>query len=172
MKGKKKLYTREEQITKKDLEDKLKQNEADLSVGTVTRKEFTRRERILQKQLDQLGGVFTGSKFIDQINMYIRIKGLGWNFFSPIMNMNVGFFGNITEASARVRFNQEQLLRAYTIVFSGMTKTSNLMAKLDVLKQIQNEIYKTEQPKKKYNWLAPFYLQERSEYMNQAPVMV
>jgi hypothetical protein len=164
----KKLYTKEELDKKAELESALAKNEVDKD--SLTRKEYIQRKRILTQQLDSLGGYITGNKVGDVLNNYVRLKGLGWNIFSPIMNINYGFISNLIEGSGGLYFNNEDLLTGYKLTWTK--KAQNIMKRLDVMKTIQNEVQETERVKKKFNFLAPMTMQEKSEYMNQTPVMI
>lgn len=169
-----KIYTKKEKLTKEELEQLSVQNKDDKSNGRIDNLIYLQRQKIIDSQLARLGGKKTVSDIGDITNTYIRLKGLGWNMFAPIMNVNVGFFTNMTEASGGKRFTQEQLISAYGQVLSDRTgKVSKLMQRLDVLKEVQNEAYQSRSVAK--GWakrLAPFYLTSKAEYLNQAPVMV
>jgi uncharacterized protein with PIN domain len=169
-----KIYTSKEKLTKEELEQLAEQNKADLSSGSITKQQYLARQKIIDTQLAKLGGKKTLSDIGDNVNMYIRLKGLGWNLFAPIMNMQVGYFTNMTEASGGKRFTQAQMTKAYGQVFWDKTgKVAKLMEKLDVLKEVQNEAYQSKSVAKGWRKrLAPFYLTNRAEYINQAPVMV
>lgn len=169
-----KVYTKKEKGVKEELEGLKEANLEAFKQGVIDKKSYLSKERELDSQLAKLGGKKTVSNIGDIINSYIRIKGLGWNFFAPIMNMNVGFFTNMTEASGGTRFTQEQLTKAYGLTLSDRTgKVSNLMSKLDVLKEVQNEAYNSRSVAKGWKRrLAPFYLTSKAEYLNQAPVMI
>jgi len=168
----KKVYTSKEQKVREEIEALKAQNIKDFDEHNITKKEFLQIDRKLEKQLSELGGVKAGSKIGDQLNMWVRLKGLGWNFFSPIMNSTVGYVNNLIEGSDGRRFNNAQLHKGYNLTLSQMNKVRHLMDRYDTLKELQNEIYVSERVKKGINWLAPFTLQSRSEYLNQAPVMI
>lgn len=169
-----KIYTAKEKLTKEELEALSEKNKSDLSSGTIDNTTFLKRQRTIESQLAKLGGKKTISALGDNVNMWIRLKGLGWNFFAPTMNAQVGFFTNITEGSGGKRFTQKQIIKAYGQVFFNKTgKISNLMQKLDVLKEVQNEAYASRSVAKGWRKrLSPFYLTSRAEYLNQAPVMI
>ncbi|HPQ80003.1 MAG TPA: hypothetical protein PLG47_06085, partial [Candidatus Dojkabacteria bacterium] len=169
-----KIYTSEEKKIKEDVEKLLEENQQKLESGEVKIEDYIKNKEKLEGQLVGLGGRKTVSAIGDQVNMWIRLRGLGWNLFAPIMNMNVGFFTNLTEASGGIRFNQEQLMRGYALALIKDTKkVSNIMRRYDTLKEIQNEAYATQSVARGWKkWLSPFYTTNRAEYVNQSPVMV
>lgn len=176
---KKKLYTSEETKKKTELEELL-EKETD-----EKKKEF------LQAQIDALGGVRTASGTFDAILKFMTFKGLGWNIGSAFSNIGFGVITNLTEASAGIHYNMEQMRRAYMLTtnsvgryLSGNTmfssedstavKIRTLMDKYNLLQTSNKELYDTSQ-KSSFNKLkrfGPFTLQERSEYLNYAPVMI
>jgi len=169
-----KIYNSEEKIKKEQLEKTKQENLDNLTKGNIDKLTFIENEKVLDEQLNKLGGKKTLSGIGDMINSYIRMKGLGWNFFAPIMNFNVGFFTNMTEAAGGLRFDTGQLLRAYGLVLGDKSgKVARLMEKLDTLKEVQNEAYNTVGiAKGAMRRLAPFYLTNKAEYLNQSPIMV
>jgi len=169
-----KIYTGKEKLTKSELEQLSEQNKQDLASGAINKLKYLERQKTIESQRARLGGKKTTSAILDQVNWYIRMKGLGWNVFAPIMNVNVGYFTNITEAAGKQRYTNEQIHSAYGQVLSDRNgKVAKLMQKLDVLKEVQNEAYQSRSVAKGWSKrLAPFYLTSRAEYLNQAPVMV
>lgn len=168
-----KKYTKKELKVKEEIERLRENNLKQLQNGEIDKTKYLETEEKLEKQFDSLGGVKTVSGIADIINMIIRIKGLGWNAFAPIMNTNVGFFTNYTEAAAGVYLNNENLNKGYNQILMNSKKVTALAKKFDVPKEIQNEVYSS--PSVAKGWgrrLAPFYLTNKAEFVNQCSLMV
>lgn len=176
--SKTKLFTADEKKQKKELEELL---------ANETEEE---RIKVLQEQLDQLGGYRTGSGVGDTVLKWMNLKGLGWNLPSAFSNVGFGTISNLIQASDGREYNMKQLRKAYLLVTNSIgrnlsfnswegvnqnaIKIRNLMDKWDLLKTSNIELYDTSQKSSlnKLKRLGPFTLQERTEYLNQAPVMV
>jgi hypothetical protein len=176
--SKQKLYTSEEKKRKKELEE-LISNEVDED-----------KLKILQDQLDQLGGYRTGSGVGDTLLKWMNLKGLGWNLPSAFSNVGFGTISNIIQASDGREYSMKELRKAYLLTVNSIgrnlsfnswegvnqnaLKIRNLMDKWDLLKTSNVELYDTSQKSSlnKLKRLGPFTLQERTEYLNQAPVMI
>jgi hypothetical protein len=174
-----KLYTKEEAKRKKEIEAMIEQ-EPDAS-----QKEF------LQQQVDALGGYRTGSGTGDTVLKAMTLKGLGWNFFSAFSNIGFGAISNIIQASDGREYSMKHLRKAYMLTTNSIgknlsfntlfndpnstaSKIRTLMDKWDLLQTSNKELFDTSQKSSlsKLNRFGPFTLQERSEYLNIAPVMI
>ena len=169
-----KVFTVEEKKMKVDIENLLEKNKQQLEKDEIDLKDYMKVKETLEAQLVKIGGKRTVSAIGDQINMWIRLRGLGWNLFAPLMNMNVGFFTNITEASGEEKFNQDQLMKGYYYaLIKDRKKVSAIMRRNDTLSEVQNEAYETQKTARGYKkWLQPFQTTSSAEYVNQSPVMV
>ncbi len=191
-----KTYTSKEGQEKKEIEKAMTKNEKDLEDGTITQTEYEARQDVLQDQLDVLGGVRTASKYGDLALKYVGLKGLGWNVFASLGNLGFGFISNIIESADGRQFNTKEYFKAMYMIRHSIGKnytfnqhhknsgTANkirtLMDRLDVLKELRNELYETSESSSKYKkatknfkWiLDPYAPQARSEYINQAAIMV
>lgn len=175
---KKKLYSKEETVKKKELEE-LIANEADES-----------KKAFLEEQLKQLGGFRTGSGVGDTALKYMTLKGLGWNLPSAFSNIGFGTISNLIQASDGREYSMKNLKRAYMLVTNSIgrnlsfnswegvnqnaLKIRNLMDKWNLLQTSNKELYDTSQKSSlnKLKRFGPYTLQERSEYLNQAPIMI
>jgi len=167
-----KVYSDLEKKTKKELELLIEQNVDDLKNNVIDKAEFSKRSKILNSQLGKLGKIKTVSNVADTLNMYIRLKGLGWKVFSPIANMNIGYISNITEASGGIKFTMKELHKGYSLVMKKDKKLKNIIKKLDATKDLKNEVYQSSNLTRGWKRkLSPFYLMSESEYVNQAPVV-
>lgn len=174
-----KLYTKEEAKRKKEIEAMIEQ-EPDAS-----QKEF------LQQQVDALGGYRTVSGTGDTVLKAMTLKGLGWNFFSAFSNIGFGAISNIIQASDGREYSMKKLRKAYMLTTNSIgknlsfntlfndpnstaSKIRTLMDKWDLLQTSNKELFDTSQKSSlsKLNRFGPFTLQERSEYLNIAPVMI
>jgi len=183
----KKIYTKQESREKAKIEELKANNQQALKEGKIKKKDFIETEKALNKQLDKLGGRPTAGNMVDGILKYIQLKGMGWNVFAGICNVGFGMPSNYIEASGGQRFNTEELNKAYRMslsVFGGeLTSTGkkieSIMKKYDILAESRNEIF-NKTPRlslynklsQKFKWLNPYHIQSRTEFLNQAPVML
>ena len=149
---------------------------------------YNELKTILQKDIDDLGGNVVGSKIADNALKYIQLKGMGWNIFSAFSNMGFGYISNMIEANDGRLYNKKQFGKAMWMVKASIGKNlsfnmvqsaqakkiRNLMDNLDVLKDSSTELYKstTNLGLDKLKFAEPYNLQQRSEYVNQAPIMI
>ena len=197
-KGKKKVTTKEEKQTIIDIEQAIKDlDEVYASKDPkvkISTKEYRRRLKEFNEQIAVIGGVRVVSKFGDHILRYVQFLGMGWNGFAAVANMGFGFMSNAIEASDGRNYSQQDFYKAFALVMNSAVRNAtfnmydgvngnakkirSLMDKYDVLKQSKNELYETglRSPFKritgKLKWLNPFAPQARTEYFNQAPVMI
>jgi len=198
MAGKKKVLTKTEKELKvlleqnlKDLE-KIKPTGEEGEKGKLTHAEYVGRREVIEDQLAVLGGVKVASKYGDILLKYIQLKGMGWNVYAAFANMGFGFISNVIEASDGRNYSMANFRRAQLMVFHSVLKNytfnkvetaqakkiRTLMNDLDVLKLSRNELYKSSGEKlfkkvgDRLEWLDPYNPQARSEYFNQAPVMI
>jgi len=185
----KEILTSEEKLTKEEIENLLAINETQYADGIIKEDDYTKIKEKLQTQLDNLGGVKVWSKVGDNILKYHQLKVMGWNLFSGFNNIGFGWISNFIEAADGRVFNQKELLSAYGMVlhsvgknlsFGGIksdtaTKIRSLMDRFDFLKDMSNEMYKNSLPSqfsKGTRWLSPYNITQRTEYINQAPILI
>jgi hypothetical protein len=119
---------------------------------------------------------------------------MGWNVFAGFANMGFGMMSNVIEGSDGRNYSMKNFWKAQALTLNSVgrnysfntwdglngtgKKIRTLMDKYDTLKEARNEIYKDTTPNmfkkvgKKLEWANPFSPQSRSEYFNQAPVMI
>jgi hypothetical protein len=176
--SKTKLYTDAENKRKKELEELLK-NETDED-----------SKQFLQGQIDSLGGFRTASGSVDALLKYMTLKGLGWNLFSASSNIGFGVISNLIQASDGRDYSMADLRKAYLLTTNSIgrnvsfnawdavntngVKIRTLMDKWDLLQTSNKEMFDMSQKSSmsKLKRFGPFSLQERSEYLNYAPVMI
>jgi hypothetical protein len=191
---KKELYTSEERRKLREYNtSKAKQEIEDKhDAGDISNEEYTEALESLQKEFGvyEVGRNLTWSRVGDSVIKYVQLKGMGWNVFSATTNMIYGFMSNVIHANGREDFSLGDLGKAFTIMLNStgnaMTlgyastenadKVRNLMVKLDVLKEFNEEAHKKRENsnKNKKGWqkLAPYELQRNSEYFIQGQQMV
>jgi hypothetical protein len=173
-----KLYTKAEEERKKQLEELLKNEEDE------------ENKQFIQNQIDSLGGFRTLSGTGDAVLKYMTLKGLGWNLFSAASNIGFGAVSNMIEASDGRNYSMKDFRKASMLVTNSIArnlsfntlegvngnavKIRTLMDKWDLLQTSNKEMYEmsADSSFSKLKRFGPFSLQERSEYLNYAPVMV
>ena len=182
-----KAYTKEEEITKSQLETLKEQSYSKFLTGTFSQKDFLTSVEKIDIQIDKIGGFYAGNKMADMLLKYIQLKGMGWNIFAGFCNVAFGTPSNYIEASSGQRFNVKDLNAAYKIALTTIggentqtgKKVISLMKKFNVLKETRNELDKSTSGTssfswfgKNFKWLNPYQVQAKTEYMNQSPVLI
>lgn len=184
-----KRYTTGEKKTKQEIEELLVKNQKNLDAGRITNEEYIKIKDDLNKQLGELGGNVIGSKVGDMLLKWIQLKGMGWNIPSAISNMGFGLIANLVEAADGRLFSQGQYFTAMKMVLNSIGKNlsfhtfendtamkiRNMMDRFDFAKDASTELYRASNRNsitKKGRFLNPYQLQMRSEYVNQAPIMI
>lgn len=165
----KEVLTPEEKKRKAELEELL-------ASENITKAE----KAAVQAELDKIGGKLTTSGILNNVMKWVQLKGMGYNPLGGVSNLMFGNISNITHAAGGEDFSFRDYMRgnamALQTIGKGTTgsangrKLSNLMKKLDVLKDSTNEIEKGAVGKfaEKYG---AFAITKRTEFMNQAPVL-
>lgn len=181
--------TKSEKQEKKKLEDLLKLNESEYELGNLSEIEYNNNKANITKKIETLGGNITTSKVGDQILKWVQLKGMGWNIYSGISNMGFGFISNMIEAADGRSFTMKEYMQGLYLTKSSMLKNytfnsvesstakkiRHLMDKYDVLKDASQEYFYNNNDNlllKNIRWMSPYQIQKRTEYFNQAPVMV
>lgn len=184
-----KTYTIKERKLKSQLGKLLKSLEKSYEDGEIDEEKYTEKKEQIENRLKNIGKVITTATLTDSIITYIQLKGMGWNFYSAISNMGFGLISNLIESGDGRLYGFKDLMKANTIVLGSITKNLSfntlnlgyaakvraLMDKFDVLKDASNELYTSGKGNfltTKLKFLSPYQLQKRSEYLNQAPVLV
>jgi uncharacterized protein YoxC len=185
----KKMYTKEEKERIKEIENALSNNERLFKLGVISETEYKEVKQDLDQKHMKIGGVFTGRGVIDTILKYVQLKGMGWNLLSGIANLGFGQVANIIEAGDGRSFNERDYFKALGMAMHSVKKNASfnlskdpvaqkirsLMDQFDILKDASSELYKASNESiiaKKFRWLHPYQTQKRTEYLNQAPVMI
>ena len=177
--SKTKLYTEAEKVRKAKLEELLAAEE------DAEQKEF------LQAQIDALGGYRTASGVVDTALKFMTLKGLGWNLASGFSNIGFGVISNLIESADGRLINPKHMRKAYMLTLNSIgrnlsadvlfndpngvaTKIRSIMDDWDLLQTSANELYDNSQKSSlsKLKRFGPYTIQQRSEYLNQAPIMI
>ena len=172
-----KIYTPSEKVKKKELEALIEKttNEKDLAH--------------LNEQLNKLGGYAAAGAIGDMALKYMTFRGLGWNIPSAFSNMGFGFISNLIHSSDGRMYTTTQIRKAYMLANHSILKNATfnkvetesalkirtLMDKWDLLKTSQTELFEKSDKSsivKGLGRFGPMSLQERSEYLNYAPLMI
>jgi len=187
----KKIFTSVEKVKKQRLESAIQEltvQIADAKTDTVKEK-LEKRLVNLEADLASLGGVLTKGDIGDTVLKYAQIKGMGWNIFSAFSNVGFGFIANWIEAGDGRDFSQAQLKKGYLMTMDSVganytfdslkttraKKIRHLMDNLDVLQEASSELYKQSDESsltKNAKRFGAYNAQKRSEYVNQAPLMI
>jgi hypothetical protein len=188
-----KVLTPTEKATKKELENSLIQLEEDLANNVITVEVYTEGAELIQDQLAKLGKTFIYSKAGDNLLKYLQVKLMGWNVLSGFSNMGFGWIANYIEAAGGQVYTKESLNYGYKLVMNSIGRNASFnhetglydlevankiragMNKWDVLKDASNELYTESTPNsfnKRFRWLSPYNMQKRTEYINQAPLLI
>lgn len=187
--GKKKILTPVEKRHKKILEDTIKEAKAAFEEGTLPQKDYEFGIERLQNQIDSLGAYSDKQKYIDLPIRWTQYKGMGWNLLGGISNMVFGHASNLIESAGAEFYTGEQLAKAYGKVFLNSTvrnytfnkvnrpeamKIRSLMDNFDIMAESGRE-YASLMGKditERLKWLSAFNVNARTEYINQAPLMI
>lgn len=176
--------SKNKKLTSKEKEEKKRLTELQEKATEDSEKQ------LLQDELDKLGSPITASGVVDSILKYNLILSLGWKLPSAINNLTFGAVANFIEASGGLHYNISQIRKAYLLttnsiarnttfnVYEGVNgnalKIRSLMNKLDLIQDSTKEMYDTSNKSSlsKLERFGPLSLQQRTEYLNIAPVMI
>lgn len=185
----KKILNEDEKAEKEKIGQLLFDLHAKFEKGEMSMEEYDAKEEKLQIQLIELGGNISAGKIGRAMLKFVQLKAMGWNTMSGITNMAFGWIANVTEANYGLVYNKKDLAWATKKVFNSILKNytfnmietedakkiRSLVTRLDVLSETSNEIYQRtykSSAKKPFAFLRPFNIQNRTEYFNQAPIML
>jgi len=172
------VLTSGEKKTKKQLEAIL-EKETDETV-----REF------IEEQINMLGSNLTVSGMGDVLLKIQNLRGMGWNIRAAFSNIAFGVISNIIQGSGNDLFLQKNLRKGYILCINSVVKNNTfgmvdspnktgtkiraLMDKYNLLQSIKNETFQssTASTFNKLKAFGPMTLSERTEYLNQAPIMI
>lgn len=187
------IYNTDEKIIKgkipeilKELEEEMKSAKANNDSDAMSQIQKTINR--IQNIDDNLGKHFSATAAFDALFNFIRFKGLGWNLSSYITNFAEGQIANMTIAATGDYFTPENIYRANDIVKGsfaknlsfgkyaspGARKTRALMDRYRILQDASNELQKASAKSafSSFKNLSPYEGTRRTEYLNQAPLMI
>jgi len=145
----------------------------------------------LESEINKLGGYVAASAVGDMALKLMTYKGLAYNVGSGFSNLGFGIISNLTEASDGRNYTMAQMKRAYILSLNSIGKNltlnkwegvdknalkiRTLMDKWDLLKTSDEEIYDMSNKSSVVKGLGrfgPMTIQQRTEYLNYAPVMM
>jgi len=185
----KKRYTTDEKQRIKALNLSKETIQKNFDEGKLDVDTYEAQTDVIEEQINSLGGVITGSGIGDGLLKWVQLKGMGWNFMSGIANMGFGQISNYIEAAGGQTYSTTSLNKANLIVKDSILKnatfnkveTANakkvraLMDKWGILKNPATELYENAfdiKFGKNTEFLSPYNITERTEYINQAPILV
>lgn len=144
----------------------------------------TKEEKIaaLDELKLQYGRYFTAGRVGDAVLQYVQIKGMGWNPFSAMLNLIVGYSSNLTWSAGGADFNPTDFRKANGLMLSSLldsklsNKITRLMQKFDTLKEINEAAYESitnnNGVRKGMKKLAPLEMQRLAEKFVQGQTML
>lgn len=183
------VLTASEKIEKKQLEKTIGELKQAFNDGNITSADYEKSNSLLQAHLDSLGGYAVNSKRGDNVLKWVQLVKMGWNLMSSVANVGFGYIANRLEGSGGQLYTNAQLTEAYKLTTNsiwknwtfnhGENKTAkkirSMMDKWDILKDASHEMFQRPLDMdlgKKTKWLSPYNLTQRTEYVNQAPIMI
>ena len=169
----KRIYTSKEETRKKELEQLLEKASGE-------------DKELLEQEIASLGSNVAGSNIGDMALKYMTYKNLGWNIGSAASNIGFGFISNMIEASGGLHYTHETYRKGLMLTTNSVLKNigiktpqglkiASLMHKWDLMQRTSEELFKSGDRSSLYKHVekfGPMSLQNSSEYINNAPVMI
>lgn len=184
-----KVLTASEKAEKKQMEALKKEIETAFNNGKLDATTYNNNLTLLDSYIDGLGGYAVNSKRGDNVLKWVQLVKMGWNVMSSIANVGFGYIANRIEASGGQLYTNAQLTEAYKLTTNSIWKNATfnkvetpvakkiraLMDKWDILKDASHEMF--QRPLdidlgRNFKWISPYNITQRTEYINQAPIMV
>lgn len=183
------VLTKEEKDRKKEYSKVIEDLDKALIAGTITEAEHKAKILEFKVKIDSLGGVAVNSKRGDNALKWVQLVKMGWNAMSSVANVGFGYIANRIEGSGGLLYSNENLTKAYKMmphsIYKNLTfnkattptatKIRNIMDKWDVLKDASHELFTNPfdvNLGKSFESLKPYNLTQRTEYLNQAPILI
>jgi uncharacterized protein (DUF433 family) len=184
----KKILTKTEKQDKAFIKEQLAELEVLFNDNKITGEEYGRFKNTLEAQLSEMGGYAVWSKRGDNVLKWTQLVKMGWNVMSSVANVGFGFISNYIEAAGGQLYSTKQLTDAYALVGHSVLKNGtfnkfetatakkirSIMDNWDVLKDATHELFESPLniPLGKFEWMNPYNATQRTEYVNQAPLMI
>lgn len=184
-----KKYTKAEKTHKKALEDLKEEVNQAFAENRLGEAEANLTLKKIQQQIDNLGAYGDTEKYWDLPIKFTQYKGMGWNVIGGISNMVFGTVSNLIESASDQIYTSEEYAKAFGKVmmhsarrnatFNSWSspealKIRALMDNFDIMADSGTE-YKSLMGKditEKLKMLSAFNMNSRTEYINQAPLMI
>jgi len=183
------VLTSEEKKEKKEMEALKGALDKSLDAGTISKIDHGNSITTLDGYIDELGGVAVQSKRVDNALKWVQLTKMGWNVMSSISNVGFGYIANRIEASGGEHYTGKQLTDAYKLTGHSLWKNAtfntqetetakkirSIMDGWDILKDASHELFSKPLDVslgRKTKWLSPYNVTQRTEYINQAPIMI
>ena len=187
--AKEKKLTKIEKRHKEELETLLESLRQDALENKITREEFDIAHKKITAQIENLGAYYDKQKLWDLPLRWTQYKGMGWNVVGGISNMIFGTASNLIEGEGNQLYNNNDLGKAYgkvilnssarNITFNKIStnealKIRALMDNFDIMAESGREFHSLVGASytEKMKWLSAFNVNARTEYINQAPLML
>jgi len=185
----KKLLTPEEKELKNSYVESLLSLQTKYDNQEVTEDFYNNLKDTIETNIEKLGSNIVASKVGDNWLKAVQLKLMGWNLLGGFSNSAFGFISNMIEASGEGSFNLDEMRNAYKMATASIAKNltfnkweagesgkiRNAMDKLNVLKEASHELYTSNDSLTlgdKFKFASPYNLNQRTEYLNQAPIMI
>ncbi len=185
----KKKLTPEEKDVKASYLNSLLELQDKFDNGEVTEDAYNNLKDVIETNIEKLGSVIVASKIGDNWLKTVQLKLMGWNILGGFSNSAFGFIGNMIEASGEGSFNLDEMRNAYKMVsasvgknltfnkvsFGESEKIRSAMNKMNVMKEASHELYTANETLDfgdKFKFASPYNMNQRTEYLNQAPIMI
>lgn len=183
-----KKYTKAEKAQKDLFENYLKDLKEQRDNGDITFEAYNLQAVKINRYIESLGAYGDTEKWIDIPLKYTQYTGMGWNWISGISNMGFGAVTNLIEGAGEEAYTRSELIDAYKKVMHSVgrnytfnkwttaeaAKIRSLMDEFDIMAESGKE-YNTlvgEDITAKLKWASAFNVNQRTEYINQAPLMI
>ena len=187
--AKEKKLTKIEKRHKEELETLLESLRQDALADKITREEYDIAHKKITAQIENLGAYYDKQKLWDLPLRWTQYKGMGWNVVGGISNMIFGATSNLIEGEGNQLYNNNDLGKAYGKVLlnssvrnatfnkvnrSEALKIRALMDNFDIMAESGREFKSLvgADYTEKMKWLSAFNVNARTEYINQAPLML
>ena len=187
--AKEKKLTKIEKRHKEELETLLESLRQDALENKITREEFDIAHKRITAQIENLGAYYDKQKLWDLPLRWTQYKGMGWNVVGGISNMIFGTASNLIEGEGNQLYNNNDLGKAYGKVLLNSSlrnatfnkastneavKIRALMDNFDIMAESGKEFNSLVGASytEKMKWLSAFNVNARTEYINQAPLML
>ena len=185
----KKTYNKSEKELKSRYENQIKELDKLLKEGTIETEQHKVFTAKLEKYINDLGTYVDQERLIDLPIKAVQYLGMGWNIIGGISNMGFGTISNMVEGAGEELYTSSQLMDAYKTVIGHSArrnatfnawgtdealKIRALMDSYDIMAESNKEYIDLigDDLTGNLKFAAAFNMNQRTEYINQAPLML